>query len=105
MREHRLWERVPATGNATLPGLWVACSDPVERTQDCTCQFPLGYVRLPGPWEAARAAVRPWVASGSLYATRTDARGTAPVLISASTTLRPPDRGMSLDSFLSIAHS
>ena len=71
----------------------------VRDEQDCTCQFPLGYVRLPGPWEAARAAVRPWVASGSLYATRTDSRGVPPVLISASTTVRPPDRGHYLDSF------
>ena len=66
MIAYRLWERVPATGNATLPGLWVACSDPVERTQDCTCQFPLGYVRLPGPWEVSAAYPKPclWIPRG-----------------------------------------
>ena len=38
------------------------------------------------------------MASGSLYATRTDSRDVPPVLISASTTLRPPDRGKDVDA-------
>ena len=51
----RAWERVgnlSATGESVLPGLWVACSEPVARTEACTCQ-----VRSAGLWKASVAEI------------------------------------------------
>jgi hypothetical protein len=45
----RAWERVgnlSATGESVLPGLWVACSEPVARTEACVCQVSAATLSL-----------------------------------------------------------